>query len=85
MPQYDPDPEILRSRCYVEAQMYCATWFGSSPEDFEELPADQLTVAREETREFLLHQFPDIEGPEIAELMDEGLADIGFPFDRLPS
>lgn len=83
MPQYDPNPTILRERCYAMAQQLCAAEWGATPEDFEEATDYELLILRERIRDVLLEEFLDIEGPEIAELMDEALHDLGFPLHRV--
>jgi hypothetical protein len=82
MPQYDTDPSILRERCYAMAMELCAVELGSDAEDFEEIQDTELIATRDNIFSTLLEEFPDIEGPEISELMDQGLTDLGFPLER---
>lgn len=82
MPQYDPDPTVLRERAYGEADVIILQ--EGDYEQWECLSGDDLTSVRETLRAHLLEEFPDIEGPELADLMDEALEAHSFPFHRLP-
>lgn len=52
-------------------------------ESFSDMTDSELVRYREELREYLLDAFPDIEGPDIAEAMDDALSVAGFDFDRI--
>jgi hypothetical protein len=79
MPQYDSDSGILEERAYAMAQEVALTEWDpelSTPSD--------ACVLREDIRTLLLAEFPDIEGPRLAELMDEALHYIpGFPLEEM--
>ena len=82
MPQYD-NYGILEDRCY-DLALDAGAYHGSCAEDWLKYLGDELRHVREDIRNTLLIEFPDIDGPLIAELMDEALTELSFPFDRLP-
>lgn len=81
MPQYDTDPAILEERAYAMAmEQVLIEWepgYGPTPDRF------LLQDIREGIRTLLLREFPDIEGPRLAELMDEALTDVGYPLEEI--
>lgn len=80
MPQYDTDPAILEERAYAMAQGMILTEWDPEAQIYT---VRELQDFREDIRSELLREFPDIEGPRLAELMDEALRDVGYPLEEI--
>ena len=77
---YDHSRHVLEAVAYRRAlELAHVCWDPSLPlED----PRPHI-AAREEIRETLLEEFDCLEGPELADLMDEALTTLGFPLEQV--
>lgn len=52
-------------------------------DDFAGMTRSELQDIREDIRGQLLSMLPELDGPQLADAMDEGLTDAGFPLERV--